>query len=78
MERKKHTKVVMEFLIEWLLMHGWDYTKLPEILTHYSHRTLQRAWHKRSLPTEALNTHHVSLALLEVDPPRFVKRHRTA
>ena len=65
--------VDMNLLTVWLLMHGWDYTKLPQKLTVHSRRTLQRAWHKRSLPTCADNTHHVALALLEVDPPRWKK-----
>lgn len=61
-------------LLHFLLQHGRDYTKVPSSLQHVSRRQMQRAWHKRELPT---HTDHVVLALLKVDPPPAAKRHRT-
>lgn len=71
-------RVDMHSLIHFLLQHGWDYTKLPPTLRDVPRRTLQRAWHKRTLPTYAAHTNHVALALLEVDPPPFAKRQKCA
>ena len=65
-------------LLSHLVTHGWDYTCLPEPLCHYSHRHLQRTWHRvrtSDLPPYATGTYDVLRALLEVDPPAH-KNHR--
>lgn len=60
-------------LLEFLLLHGWDYKRLPASLRVVHPRQLQRIRNLMTLPTHATNTDHVRMALLEVDPPRSAK-----